>query len=125
MLLCTLTTGDAVHRYNKRIVVQFKGPRKVLSTSILNGGYREDLKAVFNHDCSTGNDTDCTLRAPTYEEHMRLNAQDLGLSLIHIFIGQISQNTLGRSGREMGQAWGKRIFQLRPAFCQGWTATRS
>jgi len=78
MLLCTLTTGDAVHRYNKRIVVQFKGPRKVLSTSILNGGYREDLKAVFNHDCSTGNDTDCTLRAPTYEEHMRLNAQDLG-----------------------------------------------
>lgn len=78
MLLCTLSTGDQVHRYDKRIVVQFEEPRKVLSTSILNGGYREDLKAVFNHDCSTGDDTDCTLRAPTYEGHMRLNAQELG-----------------------------------------------
>lgn len=78
MLLCTLTTGDQVHRHEKRIVIRFEKPRKVLSTSILNGGCREDLKAVFNHDCSTAIKTDCTLRAPTYEEHMRLNAQDLG-----------------------------------------------
>jgi adenosylcobinamide hydrolase len=78
MLLCTLSTGDAVHRYDKRIVMRFEEPRKVLSTSILNGGYREDMKAVFNHDVNTGNNTECTLRAPTFEEHMRLDAQDLG-----------------------------------------------
>jgi Uncharacterized conserved protein len=79
-LLCTLANGDAVYRYEKRIVIRFEQARKVLSTSVLNGGYREDLEAVFNHDCSTGNDTDCTLRAPTYGEHMRLEARDLGFN---------------------------------------------
>lgn len=78
MLLCTLSTGDTVNRYEKMIVISFKQPRKVLSTSVLNGGYREDLTAVFNHDCSTGNNTCCALRAPTYEEHMRLEAKELG-----------------------------------------------
>ncbi len=78
MLLCTLSTGDTVHRYDKRMVVRFEEPRKVLSTSILNGGYREDLKAVYNHDCSTSNNKECTMRAPTFEEHMRLETQDLG-----------------------------------------------
>ncbi|HWQ73149.1 MAG TPA: adenosylcobinamide amidohydrolase [Desulfitobacteriaceae bacterium] len=79
-LLCTLANGDAVYRDDKRIVIRFEQPRKVLSTSVLNGGYREDLQAVFNHDCSGANDTDCTLRAPTYGEHMRLEARDLGLN---------------------------------------------
>lgn len=79
-LLCTLANGDAIYRYDKRIVIRFEQPRKVLSTSVLNGGYREDLQAVFNHDCSRGDNTDCTLRAPTYGEHMRLEARDLGLN---------------------------------------------
>jgi adenosylcobinamide hydrolase len=35
-------TGDS-------LIVEFSGPRDVLSTSWLNGGYRKDLKAVFNH----------------------------------------------------------------------------
>jgi len=78
MLLCTLTTGDAVHRYERRIVVQFEQPRKVLSTAILNGGYREDMQAVFNYDCSTEDRTECILRAPTFEEHMRLETRDMG-----------------------------------------------
>lgn len=78
MLSCALSTGDTVNRYDRMIVIKFEQPRKVLSTSVLNGGYREDLTAVFNHDCNTGNSTDYTLRAVTYEEHMRLEAQDLG-----------------------------------------------
>ncbi|TEB10407.1 adenosylcobinamide amidohydrolase [Pelotomaculum propionicicum] len=80
MLICTLSTGDAVNRYDKRIVVKFEQPRKVLSTSVLNGGYREDLTAVFNHDCNDETGTDCMLRAPTYEEHMWLVAQEIGLN---------------------------------------------
>lgn len=79
-LLCILANGDTVYCYDKRVVIRFEQPRKVLSTSVLNGGYREDLQAVFNHDCSTGNNTDCTLRAPTYGEHMWLEAQDLGFN---------------------------------------------
>lgn len=80
MLLCTLSTGDVVHHDDKRIVIRFAQPRKVLSTSILNGGYREDLQAVFNYDCYTGHEADCNLRASTYEEHMRLETQDLGFN---------------------------------------------
>ncbi len=80
--LYSLSTGDAVYhdRSNKSIVVTFEKPRKVLSTSLLNGGYHENLTAVFNHNSSDS----CTgkefvMRAPTYEEHMRLIAGDIGL----------------------------------------------
>ncbi|MDF2928087.1 MAG: adenosylcobinamide amidohydrolase [Anaerospora sp.] len=79
MKLYTLSTKDVVYRYYKSIVILFEQPRKVLSTSVFNGGYREDLKAVFNHDCNPGAGMACTLRAPTYEEHMRLVSDELGL----------------------------------------------
>ena len=54
-MIYRLSTGDSVHRYNKNIVIPFEGKRKVLSTSSLNGGYREDLKAVLNFE--NGEDT--------------------------------------------------------------------
>lgn len=79
MKLCTLPTGDKVYRYYKCIAILFFGDRKVLSTSVLNGGYREDLTAVFNHDCNPGAGMACTLRAPSYAEHMRIIAEELGL----------------------------------------------
>jgi adenosylcobinamide hydrolase len=80
MKLCTLSTGDIAYKYYKSIVVLFNKPRKVLSTSVYNGGYREDLTAVFNHDCNPGAGMAYELRAPSYEEHMRLVAQEAGLN---------------------------------------------
>ena len=76
-----LTTGDPVvwRPANRSIAVEFAGPRKVLSTSLLNGGYREDLTGVFNHNCGPDNGSMCELRAHTYLEHLRLVAQDAGL----------------------------------------------
>jgi hypothetical protein len=44
--------ATAVYRYEQSIVTFFTGRRKVLSTSIYNGGYHEELTAVFNHDCT-------------------------------------------------------------------------
>ncbi|MDR3161800.1 MAG: adenosylcobinamide amidohydrolase [Spirochaetaceae bacterium] len=79
MLLMTLPTGDEVHRYKKSIVINFGGRRRVLSTTPHNGGFREDLTAVFNHDGTLGAGMAMTLRAPTYAEHMALVAADLGL----------------------------------------------
>ncbi len=79
MKLHTLSTKDPVYRYYKSVVIPFAEPRKVLSTSVYNGGYREDLTAVFNHDCNPGNGMPCELRAPTYDEHMRLIAREIGL----------------------------------------------
>ncbi|HCQ91599.1 MAG TPA: adenosylcobinamide amidohydrolase, partial [Clostridium sp.] len=57
-----------------------KDDRKVLSTSPINGGYREDLKTVFNHDENPGAGIACKLKAPTYSEHMYLIAEQLGLN---------------------------------------------
>jgi adenosylcobinamide hydrolase len=78
-MIYRLSTGDEVHRYEKSIVIPFEGERKVLSTSPINGAYREDLKFVFNHDGNPGAGIECKLKAPTYEEHMYLIAEELGL----------------------------------------------
>ncbi|MBP2664496.1 MAG: Adenosylcobinamide amidohydrolase [Firmicutes bacterium] len=77
--LCVLATGDSVYRYYKSIVIPFEQPRKVSSTAIVNGGYREDLTAVFNNDCNPGAGMACTMRAPTYQEHMRIITEEIGL----------------------------------------------
>ncbi len=80
MLLYTDVTGDKVYRYEQSIVVFFQGMRKVLSTSVYNGGYHEDYRAVFNHDCTQGVGMPCKMLADTYVEHMRLVATNLGLN---------------------------------------------
>ena len=79
MLLTTLCTGEEVHRYKKSIVLFLNGPRKVLSTAPHNGGYREDLTVVFNNDGTVGAGMAATLMAPTYQEHVALLAEQLGL----------------------------------------------
>lgn len=80
MRLCTISTGDRVYRYEKSIVAFFAGKRKVLSTSVYNGGYHENYRAVFNHDAKTGAGMPCEKLAPTYTEHMRIVAERLGLN---------------------------------------------
>ena len=71
--------GDTLYRYEKSIVAFFTGPRKVLSTSIYNGGYHEELTSVFNHDCTVSPGMPCEMLAPTYEGHMRIIAGKIGL----------------------------------------------
>jgi len=41
--------NEQIEHRGTSIIIRFPGPRSVLSTSWLNGGYREDLTAVFNH----------------------------------------------------------------------------
>lgn len=80
-LLHTLSMGDEViwRPGNQSVAISFKAPRKVLSTSLLNGGYREDLMGIFNHNCGPDDGSHCKLRADTYQEHMRLLAVGAGL----------------------------------------------
>lgn len=77
--LLTLSNGDVVYHYQKSLVTLFKGKRKVLSTSIYNGGYHEDFKAIYNYDCKKGPGMGCEMLAESYVEHMRLVTERLGL----------------------------------------------
>jgi adenosylcobinamide amidohydrolase len=79
MFLADLSAGDEVHRYRKSLVVLFHGKRKTLCTGPHNGGYRENLTAVFNNDATIGAGMAVELRAPTYAEHIALLASELGL----------------------------------------------
>lgn len=80
MKIHSLPGGDSVHRYKKSIVVTFTGERHVISTGPNNGGYHEDLQAVFNNDSNPGAGMACIMRGATYEEHMnQIAIDDLGL----------------------------------------------
>ena len=78
--LCILSTGDEVYFYDKSIVVYFNGKRKVLSTSVYNGGYHEDYEAVYNYDAKQGSGMPCEVLADTYTEHMKLISQRLAIN---------------------------------------------
>ncbi len=72
-------SGDAAYCYDKSLIVFLRGKRMVLSTSVYNGGLREDLSAVYNHDMSSDAPKGYTLLAPTYEGHLRVMSERLGL----------------------------------------------
>jgi len=80
MNLLMTSMGDKVYKYEKSIVVFFCGKRKVLSTSIYNGGYHEDFLGVFNNDGTQGAGMPCKMLAETYVQHMQLLANKLGLN---------------------------------------------
>lgn len=73
--LYTLATGDIVIRQDNSVGILFNAPRMVLSTSIINGGYREDLQAVLNHNI-TGN---TAMTVESYKDYMIKEAERLGL----------------------------------------------
>ena len=81
MKIYTLPSGDEVHRFDYNIVIPFQGKRRVLSTSPYNGGYRTDLKRVFNHDGNPGVGCPSHMKAKTYREHMMKTIQEIGLEL--------------------------------------------
>ncbi|MEI3520417.1 MAG: adenosylcobinamide amidohydrolase [Anaerosacchariphilus sp.] len=85
MKLLELPGGDKLHHYQKSLVLCFAGPRDVLSTGPIGGGFRTNLQAVFNNDCNPGAGMSCELRADTYEEHSGLHWRltDLGLDPKH------------------------------------------
>ena len=76
---CTLSTGDEVYFYDKSIVICFQGKRRVLSTSLYNGGYHEDFTAVYNYDAKQGAGMPCEMLADNYVDHMQLISQRLAL----------------------------------------------
>lgn len=79
MILHRFYNGDTLVRRDQALIVSFDGKRDVLSTSAFNGGYREDIIFVFNHDCKEDGRKNTPLKAATYAEHMEIVASELGL----------------------------------------------
>ena len=74
-VLKIFSNGDVLMRKEKALVIRLAGQRSVLSSGPNHGGLRRDLKAVFNYD---GGNTE-ELLAETYEKHMMVVAERLGL----------------------------------------------
>ena len=75
-----LPGGVTFRRNDKVIIFELSKPSRVLSTSYLNGGCRDDLSYLFNY-CEIYNSPDgrCEMRAPTNREHLSLIASELEL----------------------------------------------
>lgn len=85
MMIGKTATNDPIHRYHRCLVVPFEGNRKVMSTSMHNGGYRQDLTAVFNQDVNPGPGRLCDFMLPNQEEKKKLFIEkDLGLDYDHV-----------------------------------------
>ena len=79
MLIETLPTGDKLHKYHRCLVALLEGKKKVLSTSMHNGGYREDLTAIFNHDVNPGPGRLSEYMTQDEESRKKFITEELGL----------------------------------------------
>ncbi len=82
-LLFKTPMGDEAYFYSESLVVKFNGARSVVSTSNLNGGFRQDLAYIFNHSCGKHPDVKARhcpgMRGKTIVEHYASIASELML----------------------------------------------
>jgi len=74
-----LNNGDTFTINNKSMVYHFADKRIVSSTSPLNGGTTDALNSVFNFDETPESGGWCQMKAETYEGHLGVIANELGL----------------------------------------------
>lgn len=72
------SNGEQVFRNESSILVKLPHGRAVLSTSRVNGGYREDLEAVFNNTPSDHATKTHELEGGSIEAYLRITAERLG-----------------------------------------------
>lgn len=70
---------DVLRQFGKGLIIDFCGKRRVLSTSMLHGGFSDTLKHVFNFNC-LADDYDCSLHYDSYEKELEENARCLNLN---------------------------------------------
>ncbi len=81
--LLTTPSGDKVIHKGESVIIEFTGKRNVVSTSNLNGGYREDLQYAFNNSCGRNplvQKHKCPgMKGKTLGEHYSVIASEIGL----------------------------------------------
>ena len=73
----TLATGDTARLDYRAAVICLEAERRVLSSSLLNGGLRSDLRFIFNYDEQEEKTKRCEMLAPTHEEHLKIVAETI------------------------------------------------
>lgn len=79
MLIHETAGGEKIYRRDNSIVVLFPGPRRVVASTRINGGLREDLVALFNHHLPPERCTVESLPGGSAEAYLALTAEALGL----------------------------------------------
>jgi len=75
------SSGEEVYRCENSIVVMLPQKRNAITTSYVNGGYQEDLQAVFNHEPDpTRGHCGHDLEGGSVEAYIRIHAERLGLN---------------------------------------------
>nr|WP_320160366.1 adenosylcobinamide amidohydrolase [uncultured Methanoregula sp.] len=74
-----LAGGETIERSENSVALSFPLRRNVLSTSWLNGGYRKDLNAVFNHQISLEACEVCHAGDGSVQQYLERVARDLRL----------------------------------------------
>lgn len=77
-LLFETISGEKIYRVDDSVVLKLPKNRNTITTSWINGGYRENLEAVFNNQMSQENIT--KLENGGVQEYMFKKAQKLGLN---------------------------------------------
>lgn len=77
-ILYRFDNGDEIrrNRKGKTVFVQFQKTKKVVSTSLINGAFHDDLKLVFNYKC--GERTGPCMTLQQYEEDIKKKAESIG-----------------------------------------------
>jgi adenosylcobinamide hydrolase len=78
LLLFETTGKEKVYRHKDSIVLNLPSGRKTLTTSWLNGGYREDLKTIFNHRVPKGKHAPKDLDGGSIPAYLSIIAKRLG-----------------------------------------------
>ncbi len=78
-LLFETTGGEKVYREENTVIVTFPDKRRTLTTSWLNGGFREDLQSVFNHKVPDKALGSHELEGGSVEEYLRILSGNMGI----------------------------------------------
>lgn len=80
MTVYEFPNADKLEKYKRCLVAKFAGKRKVMGTSAWhNGGYQENLTAIFNHDVNPGPSKTCPYCNQTEEDRKQFITEELGL----------------------------------------------
>ncbi|OPY20242.1 MAG: Adenosylcobinamide amidohydrolase [Methanomethylovorans sp. PtaU1.Bin093] len=79
-MLLELPAGEKIYRQDRSIVVKLPARRRTLTTSWLNGGYREDLECIINNQIPRGVKKGEELEGGDVSAYLSLLAAKLGFN---------------------------------------------